>query len=144
MLQKTTCTVKPARCKKHPAQNPACQNTDMTKDNSLGTRIKSLREQAKLDQAVLAEAVGTARSHLTNIERGRAKPGRELLLAIAKYFSVSVDWLANGSEDKILMQPISPKEMMLLDSFRKLPKHEAELHFSLIVSRASGEKNDEN
>ncbi|GCD53067.1 helix-turn-helix domain-containing protein [Acetobacter pasteurianus] len=109
----------------------------MTANNTLGLRIKSLREQANLDQAVLAEAVGTARSHLTNIERGRAKPGRDLLLAIAKFFSVSIDWLANGGDEKTHMEPVSPKEILLLNSFRKLPKDEAELHLNLILARIS-------
>ena len=113
----------------------------MSEQQTIGTRIRTLREQARMDQAVLAEAVGTARTHLTNIERGRAKPGRDLMLAIARYFGVSVDWLANGTGERCLVDPMTPKEALLLQAFRELPEHEADLHLQLIMSRSTAGKN---
>ncbi|GBQ52194.1 helix-turn-helix domain-containing protein [Komagataeibacter sucrofermentans] len=106
----------------------------MSEQHSIGERIKNLRTQAKLDQAVLAEAVGTARTHLTNIERGRSKPGRDLLMAFAKFFGVSVDWLATGDGPREINETLTAKELLLIKAFRRLPENEAELHLKLIVA----------
>lgn len=137
MLQKTTLRVKRYVAKTIPAFFEKSRMLLMSDPQTIGTRIRTLREQSRLDQAVLAEAVGTARTHLTNIERGRAKPGRDLLLAIARYFNVSVDWLANGVGERCLVEPMTPKESLLLQAFRELPEHEADLHLQLIMTRTS-------
>ena len=115
-------------------QVPYAQSADMSEQHSIGERIKNLRTQAQLDQAVLAEAIGTARSHLTNIERGRSKPGRDLLMAFAKFFDVSVDWLATGEGPKKVHEALTNKELLLIQAFRKLPENEADLHLRLIVA----------
>ncbi|WP_282758359.1 helix-turn-helix domain-containing protein [Komagataeibacter saccharivorans] len=106
----------------------------MSEQHSIGERIRNLRAQAQLDQAVLAEAVGTARTHLTNIERGRSKPGRDLLMAFAKFFGVSVDWLATGEGPKRINETLTTQELLLINAFRKLNENEAELHLKLIVA----------
>lgn len=109
----------------------------MNEQITVGQRIKNLRQQAGMKQVALAAALGTARTHLTNIERGRANPGRELLLAIAQFFDVSIDWLANGKGEPKVMAALTPKEILLLESFRKIPQEESDLHLQFIISRAN-------
>ena len=107
----------------------------MSTETSLGARIRTLREQRRTDQAVVAEAVGTARSHLTNIEIGRAKPGRELLVALAQYFDVSLDWLTSGAGEPKKAEALNSNEALLLFGFRNLDEEEAEMFLKLILAR---------
>lgn len=58
-------------------------------------------------------------------------------MAFARFFDVSVDWLASGVGERRLTQQLDANEVMLLQAFRKLPSQEAELHLRLILARAS-------
>jgi transcriptional regulator with XRE-family HTH domain len=70
----------------------------MSEHQKLGARLKSLRRERKLTQEDAAGAVGLSRSHLAGIERGHDLPGRELLIALANFYRVSVDWLTAPGE----------------------------------------------
>jgi DNA-binding XRE family transcriptional regulator len=59
----------------------------------VGHRIRELRRQKALTQAVLAAVVGVSRSTLASVETGQDQPGRDLLLRLSAYFGVSVDSL---------------------------------------------------
>lgn len=61
--------------------------------------MKALRRERKLTQEDAAGAVGLSRSHLAGIERGHDLPGRELLIALANFYRVSVDWLATPADN---------------------------------------------
>ncbi|MDD2862580.1 MAG: helix-turn-helix transcriptional regulator [Acidiphilium sp.] len=103
---------------------------------SIGSVIRDLRKEKKLAQAVVAEAVGISRSHLTNIERGKDLPGRETLMAIANFFEVSLDVLAAaqgraGGSSKAETE----SEAILLGAFRSLPKKEAESVIRMLLAR---------
>ncbi|WP_200409467.1 helix-turn-helix domain-containing protein [Komagataeibacter oboediens] len=69
---------------------------------SIASRLSSLRHALaeklgrKVSAQEVADAVGISRSTLSGYERGHDRPGRESLLALATYYSVSVDYLASG------------------------------------------------
>lgn len=63
---------------------------------TLAERLKTLRTDRRLIQAVAADAIGIARSTLAGYEAGHDKPGRETLAAIASYYGVSLDYLQRG------------------------------------------------
>ena len=107
----------------------------MSESTTLGFRIRTLREQRGLDQAVLADAVGTARTHLTNVERDRTKPGRDLLVAIANFFDVSLDWLTSGVGSVQRATAANADEALLLFAYRQLPEPERKAHLNLLLSR---------
>jgi transcriptional regulator with XRE-family HTH domain len=71
----------------------------MPEQNKIGGRLKALRRGRRLTQEDAAGAVGLSRSHLAGIERGHDLPGRELLIALANYYKVSVDWLATPADN---------------------------------------------
>ena len=56
-------------------------------------RLKMLRTQSKKTQQEVATALGVNRTTYTKYETGDIAPPRDMLLAIAKYFDVSVDYL---------------------------------------------------
>nr|WP_116316240.1 helix-turn-helix transcriptional regulator [Bacillus subtilis] len=71
----------------------------------LGKRITSLRKQAGLTQEGLAKKLNITRSALSQYELGTREPNYDLLIKIADYFDVSIDFLLRGenkeTQDKI-------------------------------------------
>lgn len=64
----------------------------------IGKKIKELREENSLTQEQLAENLQISRSSLALYETGKRQVPNELLLKIAAYFKVSMDFLF-GLED---------------------------------------------
>ena len=65
----------------------------------IGNIIKELRKERRITQAYLASKLGVNQSTIAGIEIGRREPSRELLVDIANYFNVSVDYLLGVKED---------------------------------------------
>ncbi len=69
--------------------------------------LRKLRKSKKLTQVDVASALKIGRSTYTKYESGKSKPVPEMLIKIADYFDVSVDYLLgrsniqNFSESKI-------------------------------------------
>lgn len=63
---------------------------------SLGQRIKALRMEKGVSLQTVADAVGASKPHIWELERGTSKnPSLDLMTKLAKYFGVSIDYLAN-------------------------------------------------
>lgn len=60
-------------------------------DNQLGYRIKAAREEKKLTQEKLAEAVGISTVYLSEIENKRTIPSFSVLCSICKIINISLD-----------------------------------------------------
>lgn len=99
----------------------------------IADRIKQLRLDAREMQVDLAAALGVSRSHLANIETGRDIPGREMLIALARYYGVSVDWLLTGQGPRITA--MTDQEARLLEAFRRIPPTEAEAILNMLEAR---------
>lgn len=65
----------------------------------IGSKIKELRLEKGLLQKDLAIQIGVARNTITQYEKNLANPSYEVLIAIAKFFNVSTDFLL-GIEDE--------------------------------------------
>lgn len=63
----------------------------------LGARIAVLRRQAGFSQAELAQKLRISPSAVGMYEQGRREPSGELLVAMAKVFGVSTDYLLTGA-----------------------------------------------
>ncbi len=102
-----------------------------------GNILRTLREGRNLAQVTVADAVGISRSHLTNIERGKDNPGREVLVALARYYDVSLDFLAaaQGSVGTAHAAAANEKEAMLLGAYRSLPAKEADSVLQMLLAR---------
>ena len=61
-------------------------------------RIAQLRKEAGMNQAQLAAEINVTPSAVGMYEQGRRYPSVEILIAIAKLFNVSLDYLVTGSE----------------------------------------------
>jgi transcriptional regulator with XRE-family HTH domain len=67
-------------------------------NRELGARIRAAREQARLTQEVLANAVGLSRGSIANIERGDQAPPTYRLTLIAQALNVDLPVLLPGSD----------------------------------------------
>ncbi|MCD7744156.1 MAG: helix-turn-helix domain-containing protein [Lachnospiraceae bacterium] len=66
---------------------------DMTE---YGKRVKKLRESKGLSQEKLSNELGMSVHHLSNIERGNRVGTIEVIIMLADYFDVSLDYLLRG------------------------------------------------
>ncbi|WP_237738175.1 helix-turn-helix domain-containing protein [Caldicellulosiruptor sp. F32] len=73
-----------------------------------GKRLKELREERGLTQAELAKELGISVQNLSYYENGR-EPKYELLIKIADYFGVTVDYLIGRSEYRTVEEQFSKR-----------------------------------
>lgn len=66
----------------------------------MNTRIRELREQKGIGQETLATFVGSSQQTISRIENGKCLPPIDLIVNIAQYFNVTVDYLLCLSETK--------------------------------------------
>ena len=72
-------------------------NYDMEK---WGLRIKQLRIKNKITQEQLADRLNITLSMLGKIERGQRGISIDLLIEIAQYFQISLDFIVLGKEQQ--------------------------------------------
>lgn len=61
---------------------------------SLYQRLKDLREDADKSQEEIARVIGTSQSYYAQYENGKRSIPFERMVALAKYYNVSLDYIA--------------------------------------------------
>lgn len=64
--------------------------------DELATRLRALREKQREKQSSVASSIGITKSTLSAYEKGTRKPSFDVLLKLAKYYSVSIDYLVGN------------------------------------------------
>jgi transcriptional regulator with XRE-family HTH domain len=64
---------------------------------SFGQKLAHLRNREDLSQHELAKLINVSRASISFYETARREPTRDTFLRIAKYFTVSVDYLIDDS-----------------------------------------------
>lgn len=90
---------------------------------------KSLRQEKKITQIQLAEALQVSKACISMIEIGKNEPTANTLIKYADYFNVSTDYLLGRSDDfgnitvreQKIGEILSPDEKEILSTYRKLP-----------------------
>lgn len=98
-------------------------------------RLRMLRKNARLTQADVAEVLNLHRTAYTKYETDKACPDQACLLALARLFGVTADFLLgkDGEDPVALLQDnatvvaLSPAEMELVSSFRRLTDAQQQL-----------------
>lgn len=67
-------------------------------ENTFGERLRALRQEKSIGQIQLAKELDVGKSIVSLWELGRCEPTLSKLVAIAKYFDVSIDYLAGLEE----------------------------------------------
>lgn len=63
------------------------------------TRLKELRKVKKITQTMLGDAIGITLKQIQRYERGENEPTLSVLIALADFFDVSLDYLVGRSDD---------------------------------------------
>lgn len=67
--------------------------------NIFAERLLSLRKQANISQRTLAKDLNLTNPAVTMMEKAKRSPSFEVLLALADYFNVSLDYLCGRSDN---------------------------------------------
>lgn len=67
--------------------------------NNFPSRLKSLRISNNLTLEQLGKELGSTRATIGNYENNNKKPSLEMLIKIADYFNVSIDYLVGRTDD---------------------------------------------
>lgn len=86
---------------------------------TLAERLRLLRTRFGYSQAVLAEKLAISRMAYTQYETGNREPGLDTLIALAKIYNVSVDFLL-GITDMSRLPALSSQEKILLSQLDRL------------------------
>ena len=87
------------------------------------TRLFELRKERGLSQRDMAVEFSVSQSTYNNWENARTQPSIEQLIAIARFFDVSVDYLVGNSDDADTINYIttlSPDEKRFIDTYASL------------------------
>lgn len=66
--------------------------------NSFGWRLRELRKEKDIGQIELAKHLGVGKSIISLWEKDECEPTLSKLIAISKFFNVSIDYLAGLEE----------------------------------------------
>ena len=63
-------------------------------------KLKELRKEKRISMKELGSIIGVAESTISLYESGKRQPDYEILLKLAEYFGVTVDYLLRGGEEE--------------------------------------------
>ncbi|MDR2419571.1 MAG: helix-turn-helix domain-containing protein [Treponema sp.] len=67
-------------------------------DEELANRFRSIRSKTGLSQKDFAATLDISQSAIAEIERGSREPSRNMMVALANKYHISLDWLLLGVE----------------------------------------------
>ena len=67
--------------------------------NTIGVRLRELRQSAKLSQAKIAAIVGSRQSAVARFESGEAHVPADVMVRYADYFDVSMDYVFGRTDN---------------------------------------------
>lgn len=90
-------------------------------------RLKEIRKELNLTQAVFAEKIGSTQNVVANYEIGRRNPSASVINNICKTFGVNEAWLRTGEGE--MFEELDPEDELMIwagtvlkdkpDSFRR-------------------------
>lgn len=92
----------------------------------LGEIIKNLRLKYNITQAELASYLGVTPKAVSFYELGQREPSNEMLVALAKKFNVTIDFLLGIEKPKKTIFVLSQSEESFLKKYRQLDIDEQE------------------
>jgi transcriptional regulator with XRE-family HTH domain len=104
--------------------------------------LKRLRSQKGVTQPQLAEAIGVSKGNVGDWETGKSKPGYQAIVALARYFDVSADYLLelNQTPDSNTKVSTPKEEEALLSVYRKLDMRDKDELFKIAKLKEENNK----
>ena len=66
---------------------------------SFSSRLKELRTNKNITMDKLGKDIGVTRATISNFENGQRKPSLDVVIKLADYFQVSIDYLVGRTDD---------------------------------------------
>ena len=96
-------------------------------------RIKDLREDSDKTQKEIADYLGTCYQYYAVYEKGKSEISFERAIMLADYYNVSLDYIAERTDNKMGMCPALSKEQSeLLNTYSRLSERDKRLISSLM------------
>lgn len=88
-------------------------------------RLYNLRKSRNIIAKDVAEALGLSKAAISQFETGKSQPSAAVLIALADYFNVSLDYLVGRSDTPYILKArdvtlLSPDELALLKKLREV------------------------
>lgn len=104
-----------------------------------GDRIKKLREEQSVSQIDLAKALFISQSSISEYESGNQQPPISMLIQLADFFDVNIDYLLGRTDIKISINRLEQKlttrsGSVSINDFLRLKNDEKEVIGELIKS----------
>ena len=77
----------------------------------IGDRIRLLREKCGKTQGEVCASLGLEQSTLANYEKSRRTPKVDIIIALAKFFHVSTDYLLGCADSSCIRNVINDNDM---------------------------------
>jgi len=109
---------------------------------TIGTRIKSKREEMGISQKDLADMIGVTPAAVSQFEKGVKKPSSSVLATISRQLGVSTDYLFGAADRKELF--LSGDIAAAFRDFEKLDNEDRETildHIKYLKSKSKRKKN---
>lgn len=122
-----------------------CYNGVMDIAKTIGERIAALREADGITQTQLAARAGVSQGTVSQWERGARVPSGDAVVALARLFDTSADFLLGIVDEQIRLVPyfrdLTDDEQLLLQAYSQLPARQKRAVEQLIAVIAdSGSK----
>lgn len=72
----------------------------------IGPKIKALRLEKGLSQQTLAELLSTSSGYISELEKGKKKPGLDHLISLKRVFEVDMNWLLIDEGEIKAIRPV--------------------------------------
>ncbi len=101
-----------------------------------------LRTEKHISQLALSTQLGVAQETISAYEKGKAFPSVETLMKLCDIFNVSADFLLDRTEIRYSIKDfcdknLSPEELELVTTFRKLTYPQKNKALGIIIGMAS-------
>lgn len=87
---------------------------------TFGERLKHLRSKNNLNQDELASKINKKKDSISKYEHNKAFPEMPILIKIADYFKVSIDYLLGRSDIRQIKEEITNDELNLINIYKEL------------------------
>ena len=101
-------------------------------------RLKDLKEDADLTQKQVAELIGVSMNHYGKYERGETDIPLEKAILLAKYYDVSLDYLAGLTNQKKAMS--IKEQVALVTMYRSLNAYNQKRISEIIIEMLERQK----
>ena len=95
-------------------------------------RLKALRQKKSVSQTELSKQLHYGYTAVANYEGGRNEPSFDVLIKIADYFGVTIDYLLGREDYSVRFDSMAAEERELVENYRMLDE-EVKIHICDMV-----------